>query len=132
MPNLPTLPNATVPAEGERPAPEWYTEPAKRVGAYIGVVVVVLTGLLAVVAAATSVLPADAQAEVAIATGIVGSVVVALTRVQAVLTRDRVWSPASIESTFGDPEYGGGNVAYPALPPVDASGAVSAQDVPDA
>lgn len=119
------LPNGTTPGTVDD---AWLEEPAKRIGAFLGKIIAFLTVVLLVVGAITDLLPEDVRVEVLVGVGIVGAVVTALTRIQAILTRDRVYSPATVSQTFGDPDYGGGNVAYPAHPassPTSSAGGIA-------
>lgn len=125
---LPTLPNATTPGEV---APAWYAEPAKKVGTVIGAIAGGVTVVVAAVTSISDLLPEKVRTEVAAGTLIAGTVVVGLTRVQAVLTRDRVWAPESIKKTFGDPEYGGGNDGYPYMPPLEPTGEPTTEPTPE-
>ena len=117
------IPNATTPGEE---APAWYEEPARKVAQILGNVLVVLGVLLGTLNELVDGVPERARTYVTAVIGVVVVVVKIVTIVQGQLTRDRVWSPSSIEHTFGDPDYpGGANLTYPAPPgEVLKSGAV--------
>jgi len=93
--NLTTLPNPTI-NEGEI-TPAWMEEPAKKVAAAIGALIAVLGVVLAAAAEVLPVLPEKARTAVAATIVTATAVLATLVRVQALLTRDRVFSPSTVE-----------------------------------
>jgi hypothetical protein len=72
-------------------------EPAKLIGWVVAAVIAVCAGLVELANELELLIPEQWKPEVRAALAVVATVSLAATRIQALLTRDRVWAPASLQ-----------------------------------